>query len=114
MHNPAKELREKIRRERIQAFQKLSYLRKKKVLLPRPVFFIPGWRGEDCATWCKREVKAVSGNLSIREAVEAVFKNKQFVTYIKFTTKESSQCESFLDFGNIVRERVFDKIGRNK
>ena len=90
------------------ALSKLSVLKEKKIHLKRPVFFVPGWCDESC-TWWKGPYKNIQG---ISQWITQVADNPDEVTYIDFSN-ETAQCNSFLDFGEVLKKKIWSVIDKN-
>jgi hypothetical protein len=82
--------------------------------LYRPVFFVPGWTGGHCKAWCKLDENAAKHNEAIKVAISNTFKNSKIATYIKFSPQEEKKCNSFLDFGKLLTNKIYKKIGAKK
>lgn len=95
--------------QRKNAADKLAELAENKLELKRPVFFIPGWTDESCVCWM---VPYSKRDTCIKEWAGKVVKNPELVTHVSFSAKESEGCKSFFDFGDILKEKIWDKIGR--
>lgn len=95
--------------QRQNAAGKLEELARNKLELKRPVFFIPGWTDEACVCWMTPYLKR---GTCIKEWAPKILRNPELVNYISFSVKESEGCKSFFDFGDILKERIWDKIGR--
>lgn len=95
--------------QRKNASDKLEDLVEAKLELKRPVFFIPGWTDENCVCWMTPYLKR---DACVKEWVAKIVKNLELVNYISFSAKESETCSSFLDFGDILKTKIWDKIGK--
>ncbi len=95
--------------QRKNATDKLDALAKDKLELKRPVFFIPGWTDESCICWITPYLKR---DICLKEWVAKVVKNPEMTKYVSFSTKESKSSKSFFDFGDILKEKIWDKIGK--
>ena len=95
--------------QRQNAAGKLEELAKNKLELKRPVFFIPGWTDEACVCWMTPYLKR---GTCIKEWAPKILRNPELVNYISFSAKESEGCKSFFDFGDILKEKIWDKISR--
>lgn len=98
-------------RQKQAAREKLQALQTEKITLNRPVFFVPGWRDEDGTCWL--ETCKDTDEQPIRDWVPEVVTNPALAHYVTFTDAESRGCESFVDFGQLVKERVWEAIGRD-
>ena len=107
--DPIEEMREKRKKQKQGAIDKLNTLIKNKIQLKRPVFFVPGWTDESCACWIKSE----RNNICIKDWFDKICSNPEDSRYINFE-KETSQCKSFLDFGEVLKNKVWDYIGKDK
>jgi len=95
--------------QRQNAVGKLEELVENKLELKRPVFFIPGWTDESCVCWMTPYLKR---GTCIKEWAPKVIKNFDLVNYVSFSTKESEGCKSFFDFGDILKEKIWERIGK--
>lgn len=96
-------------KQRKNAADKLEELAKNKIELKRPVFFIPGWTDETCVCWMTPYLKR---DICIKEWAKKVVKNADFINYVSFSVKESKSCKSFFDLGDILKEKIWDVIGK--
>ena len=95
-----------IAREKQAALTELNRLAGLGLSLRRPVFFVPGWTGERCKAWT---TPYTAKNQTAKSWVERIFQNaKSFCTYLNFQD-DSPKCESFCDFGNVVRREIGDQ-----
>lgn len=108
---PVQEMQEERRKQRENALKKLEELAESKIELKRPVFFVPGWTDEDCVCW---KAPYQKGYASIKEWISRIAKNYEVSEYVTFTEKESEKCKSFFDLGDILKEKIWGKIGKNK
>lgn len=93
-----------ISEEKNEAFNRLKELERSKVILSRDVFFVPGWTSENCAAWREPYTKE---NISMREWAERLILNwQEKVHFVTFAEAESKVCKSFLDFANVLAEKV--------
>lgn len=90
------------------ALAQLNIGRRAKITLKRPVFFVPGWTDEMCNCWAKGEW----GRMSIKEWIGNVTQNPDKAYYINFI-EETMKCKSFLDFGEVLKVKIWDIIGKN-
>lgn len=105
------EMQEQRKQEHWQAEASLKKLAEEKPLLKRPVFFVPGWTDEGCTCWTKSYLPSY---LTIRDWMGRIAKNSDFANYIKFTTQESKGCESFSDFSDLLKEKVWETVDRGE
>jgi hypothetical protein len=108
---PVQEMREQRRKQRVRAKKKLENLVRDKINLKRPVFFVPGWTDEDNTCWKTAYRK---GYVPIKDWISKIAKNSNLAEYITFTEKESEKCKSFFDFADVLKPKIWDKIGKNK
>lgn len=106
-----KNLRNLRRRQRNKAKTQLNQLCNNKGILQRPVFFVPGWTDESCKNWLESDER---GTPSMKEWISKIIATPNFVSFIKFTDAESKRCSSFLDFGNILKAKIWAKIGKKE
>ena len=102
------EMRKERKRQKQNALNKLEEFVKSKIFLKRPVFFVPGWTDESCECWKKSD-----NNICIKDWIAKICSNPEEVRYINFE-KETSQCKSFLDFGEVVKNEIWNYIGKDK
>ena len=95
--------------QRKNAADRLEELAKNKLELKRPVFFIPGWTDESCVCWMS---PYLSRGMCMKEWVPRIIKNPDLVNYVSFSNKESESCKSFFDFGDILKEKIWGRIGK--
>src|SRR3989338_10480597 len=93
--------------QRKNASDKLEDLVWNKLELKRPVFFIPGWTDETCVCWKSPYLKR---DVCIKDWSKKVVKNPDYINYVSFPVKESQSCKSFFDFGDILKEKIWDTI----
>ena len=89
------------------ALKVLMGYRKNKIALQRPVFFVPGWTDESCANWNM----AYKSSPPIKEWFKLVSSNYKLANFVTFTEQESIHCNSFLDFGLLVKNKIQAAIG---
>lgn len=90
------------------ALEELQELKRKKLTISRYVFFVPGWSSESCGAWLEPYTPE---NISMRQWMESIVTNwQEKVHFVTFTTEESKKCRSFIDFGNILKERILPCI----
>ena len=103
------EMREERKRQKQNALNKLEELTKDRIALKRPAFFVPGWTDELCACWGRSD----SNNICIKDWLTKICSNPEEARYIDFE-KETSQCVSFLDFGEVLKNKIWAYIGKDK
>jgi pimeloyl-ACP methyl ester carboxylesterase len=85
------------------AAKELEGIAQQGLKLKRPVFFVPGWTGEDSSTWLKPNT---SRNIAPKIWIDRIFRNAaDYVTYVDFV-EESPRCHSFFDFGSVVTKKI--------
>lgn len=104
---PVQDMIEERRKQKQAAFNKLKALFRNKIGLKRPVFFVPGWTDESCANW------TYPYRLSppIKEWFKKICSNLGLVNFVTFTEQESVNCNSFIDFGLILKNKIESAIG---
>jgi len=105
------EMQEERKRQKQNALDKLNELAKSKICLKRPVFFVPGWTDEECVCWKSAYLK---NYVSIKEWISAIAENSEIANYVTFSEKETKASNSFLDLGDVLKTKVWDKIGDKK
>ncbi len=95
--------------QRQNATDKLEELASNRLELKRPVFFIPGWTDETCVCWKSPYLKR---DVCIKDWSKKIIKNPDQINYVTFTVKESQSCKSFFDFGDILKEKIWNTIGK--
>ena len=103
------DMRKERKRQKQNALNKLEEFTKNKIALKRPVFFVPGWTDESCACW--RESNKI--NIWIKDWFDKICSNSEEVRYVNFEN-ESPGCKSFLDFGEVLKNKIWDDIGKEK
>jgi pimeloyl-ACP methyl ester carboxylesterase len=109
--DPVRAERERRRLQRRNALEALMALERAPGMLKRPVFFVPGWRDEGNVCW---KQPYAHGDTAMAEWLPRSVKNTGHVTYITFTEQESVRCSSFFDFGNLLRHKIWDTIGKRR
>jgi hypothetical protein len=98
----------KVRKQQIQeALKHLNAWKKSKIILKRPVFFVPGWTDEDCKCWTFGE----RDKIPIKQWINDIVKNYDRANYITFN-EETINCKSFLDFGEVLKTKIWNAIGK--
>jgi hypothetical protein len=93
------------------AIDTLNGWKQNKFSLKRPVFLVPGWTDEGCACWISSNKKY--NNKSIKDWLIDICLNPTEAHYINFE-QESPTCKSFLDFGEVLKKKIWDLIGKDK
>lgn len=108
---PVQEMNEKRKRQKQNALDKLKQYVQEKLTLKRPVFFVPGWTDEENKWW-----KTTGGNpgISAKQWFSDIFANCELAEYVTFSDEETKACRSFLDFGPVLKKKIFGKIGKVK
>jgi len=88
---------------------KFNELKQNKVVLNYPVFFVPGWTDEGCGWWKKSD----TAKDTMEGWLNDVAANSIQATFVDFKA-ETSQCNSFIDFGEVLKKKIWDKIGKNQ
>ncbi len=91
------------------ALNKLNELNKNKVTLSQPVFFVPGWTDEGCGWWKKSDTITHT----MEGWLDNVATNPTMAYFVDFTA-ETSQCNSFLDFGEVLKKKIWNAIGKSQ
>jgi len=107
---PVQDMIEERRKQKQIALTRLNDLVQVKIELERPIFFVPGWTDESCANW----TTPYKNSPSVKEWFEKIYNNCQLVNYVTFTEQESINCNSFIDFGLILKNKVESAIGYQK
>jgi hypothetical protein len=107
---PVQDMIEERRKQKLAAFNKLKELFRNKIELKRPVFFVPGWTDESCANW----TQSFKLSPSIKDWFKKTSSNCEMVNFVTFTEQESIGCNSFIDFGLILKKKVESAIGNKK
>lgn len=77
--------------------------------LSRPVFFVPGWAGETGDCWTEPYANSPKRHAPAKTWIERIVPaadRKTMVRYLSFTLAESRTCQSFLDFGPILKAKI--------
>ncbi len=106
---PVQDMNEQREKQRQCALDKLNEWANNKIGLKRPVFFVAGWTDESCAAWMNSD----KINKSIRDWLTEICLNQDQSYYINFE-KESPDCNNFLDFGEVLKKKIWDVLGKNK
>jgi len=75
----------------------------------RPVFFVPGWAGEAGDCWTDAYANSPKRHAPARAWVEQIVppaNRTAMVRYLSFTLAQSKACQSFLDFGPILKAKI--------
>lgn len=105
--DPVREMIEERKKQRRNAYKKLTELIRSKIELARPVFFIPGWTDESCTNW----KSGYRSQVPMKAWVSRIAKNPEMLNFITFTLEESKSCASFIDFGKFLKDRIESLIG---
>ncbi len=105
-NDPVKEFREEREEQRKEAIAQLNEFKQNKITLEKPVFFVPGWTDETCQCWTGNE----KNKDSIKTWFEGMCFNSDLAYFINFE-EESDECESFLDFGLFLKQKIERRIG---
>lgn len=108
---PVQEMLEERKRQKKNALDKLNKFSESKIKLKRPVFFVPGWTDEECVCW---KFPYIKNYVPIKEWITTVVENSEIVYYVTFSEKETKASSSFLDLGDVLKTKVWDKIGDKK
>jgi predicted alpha/beta hydrolase family esterase len=108
---PAEEMKEEVKKQMKAALAELEGYKTKKLMFEFPTFFVPGWTGEDSSCWLKSNEK--SGYTPLKEWIDGVTVNPEQANYVKFTDEESKNCESFLDFGKLLKKKIWEVIKKS-
>jgi len=106
---PVQEMNEERKRQKQNALTQLNQYVSGKLTLARPVFFVPGWTDEDNTWWTTTDEKL---GVSAEKWFSDIFTNDDLATYVTFSEEESKGCKSFLDFGPVLKNKIFEKIGK--
>ncbi len=110
--DPVQEERAKREAEKKQALAELEAWSNQKLTLERPVFFVPGWAGEEGKCWTGY-TKVLKSHQSVKFWINRIVcepSRSQFVHYLNFTRKESLSCPTFLEFAELLKARVYEKV----
>ena len=91
------------------ALSKLNGFKENKMRLKYPVFFVPGWTDEICSVW----KEPYGGKQCIKQWLSEVAINPDLAQYIPFI-EETSRCKNFLDFGEVLKNKIWQSIGKNQ
>lgn len=107
---PVQEMIEERKKQRQNAYNKLTELMRSKIEINRPVFFVPGWTDESCANWkCGYRNQA-----PMKEWISRIAKNPKILNFATFILEESKSCVSFIDFGKILKDKIESEIGKQQ
>lgn len=110
--DPVKEEQAKREAEKKQALAELEVLSNQKMTLQRPVFFVPGWAGEEGKCWTGY-TKVLKDHQSVKFWINRIVcepSRSDFVSYLKFTRKESLSCPTFLEFAELLKAKVREAV----
>lgn len=111
--DPHKAEQRKREQQKQRALEKLSSLAGQGASLKRHVFFVPGWTGEEGKAWKEPYPKLLKGHGPVKSWIEKIVQNPDrvtYVSYVDFSSQESKNSRSFLDFGELLKARVRSKI----
>lgn len=111
--DPVQEERRRRERQKQRALDTLQSLAGQGVSLKRHVFFVPGWAGEEGKAWKGYDGKVLRGHGPVKAWIDRIVRNPDKVTYIRyvdFSEEESRNSRSFLEFADIVKARVREKV----
>lgn len=111
--DPVQEERRKRERQKERALDKLRSLAGQGITLKRPVFFVPGWTGEEGKAWKGYDAKVLPGHGPVRAWIDRIIRKPDRtsrISYIIFSKEESRNSKSFLDFAEILKARVRGKV----
>ncbi len=91
------------------ALSKLNEFKTKQIHLKRPVIFVPGWCDEPCGWW----IGPYQGIQGIFQWISQIADNPKEAIYVEFNN-ESPQCNSFLDFGQVLKNKIWAAIGKDQ
>ncbi|MDD5702634.1 MAG: hypothetical protein PHU23_11370 [Dehalococcoidales bacterium] len=99
------------------ALEEIDQFAGDKITLKRDIFFVPGWTGEEGDCWLKPYPKRLKGHISVKECLEKILNDPRAAIrkahYITFSETESKSAESFMRFGEILKQKIIDEIGKN-
>ena len=107
---------EELRREKLEKLEKcfaeLETYKKNKLRLQCPVFFIPGWTGENCAAW-KEPYPNIPKKFKkyyrpARHWIDEIIENKEQAHYVTFSDEESENSPSFIELGGYLKRKLLD------
>lgn len=105
------EIQEKRKQQKQNALKKLLELKQNKMELKRPVFFVPGWTDEGNACWQEPYQERYT---PIKDWLTEIKINHNLAEYITFTDDESKNCNSFINFASIIKDKIWAKVDKNK
>jgi len=105
-NDPLKDMREEREEQKNDAIAQLNKFKNNKITLERPVFFVPGWTDESCQCWTADE----ENKDSVKTCLEGMCSNFNFAHFVNFE-EESDSCDSFLDFGVFLKQKIEKLIG---
>lgn len=108
LSNTVEEEKNDYKNQKQNALSKLREFIDKKIQLKRPTFLVPGWTDESCSCW----IRPFKENESIKYWFDNIFIDSGKIEYINFE-KESPNCNSFFDFGEVLKNKIWNSIGKN-
>jgi len=91
------------------AVNELNKLKQNKFTLSRPIFFVPGWTDEGCGWW----KNSATAKYTMEGVINDTATNPLNATFVTFEDV-TSQCKSFMDFGEFLKKIIRDKIGKSQ
>ena len=108
--NPVTQTREERMQDIKKCFDELKGYESEKLKLTLPVFFVPGWTGEDCSAWKMPEEKETGVDkeyfLPVKYWIDRIIENHKEAHFVTFTDREKTDSFSFVDFGNHLRKKI--------
>ncbi len=105
---------EQLRKEKLEnlkkCFSELEGYKHNKLKLQYPVFFVPGWTGENCDAW-KKNYDGIPKEYqeyyhTAQFWIEEIVENKQLANFIDFTEAETSTSPSFMELGACLGKKI--------
>jgi len=101
----------------IAAYQELESFRSNKIKLQRPVFFVPGWTGEDSGTWTRRSriytFRTAKYYRPIKAWIADIIQNPASAIYVTFSDQESKVSSDFIELGRYLKMKVVSAVGES-
>lgn len=105
--DPVQEFKRAREKQAQEALEQLNTWKQDKIVLKRPVFFVPGWTDEDCKCWTLGEYDKIP----IKQWINDITKNFNEAHYITFI-EETTNCKSFIDFGEALKTKIWNIIDK--
>lgn len=112
--------KEKKLKELEQCYIELSSHKKNKLILEYPTFFVPGWTGENSATWLqpyeiKKSNKFYEPKYSkfyrpIFDWINEIVENSKDAHPVMFTEEETSKSLDFIALGKYLKRKIFEIV----